>query len=140
MEAITVKEIVEATEIQRIYMMFISPEEAYLNGMASREQFATLYKFILQQKEVNLRSRLSKVANYLNIQEKLLIFMIQVFFDLGFVTIESGVLNSIEKPDNRPLTESQVYQQRLKKIKTEEFLLYSDCQTIQQWLWNEEDK
>lgn len=61
-------------------------------------------------------------------------------FDLGFVTIESGVLNSIEKPDNRPLTESQVYQQRLKKIKTEEFLLYSDCQTIQQWLWNEEDK
>ncbi|NSO83676.1 single-stranded-DNA-specific exonuclease C-terminal domain-containing protein, partial [Enterococcus faecalis] len=101
---------------------------------------ATLYKFILQQKEVNLRSQLSKVANYLNIQEKLLIFMIQVFFDLGFVTIESGVLNSIEKPDNRPLTESQVYQQRLKKIKTEEFLLYSDCQTIQQWLWNEEDK
>ena len=78
MEAITVKEIVEATEIQRIYMMFISPEEAYLNGMASREQFATLYKFILQQK-VNLRSQLSKVANYLNIQEKLLIFMIQVF-------------------------------------------------------------
>ena len=54
-EAITVKEIVEATEIQRIYMMFISPEEAYLNGMASREQFATLYKFILRQK-VNLRS------------------------------------------------------------------------------------
>ena len=50
MEAITVKEIVEATEIQRIYMMFISPEEAYLNGMASREQFATLYKFILQRK------------------------------------------------------------------------------------------
>lgn len=50
-EAITVKEIVEATEIQRIYMMFISPEEAYLNGMASREQFATLYKFILQQKK-----------------------------------------------------------------------------------------
>ena len=41
----------EATEIQRIYMMFISPEEAYLNGMASREQFATLYKFILQQKK-----------------------------------------------------------------------------------------
>ena len=108
--------------------------------MASREQFATLYKFILQQKEVNLRSQLSKVANYLNIQEKLLIFMIQVFFDLGFVTIESCVLNSFENPDNRPLTESQVYQQRLKKIKTEEFLLYSDCQTIQQWLWNEEDK
>ena len=56
MEAITVKEIVEATEIQRIYMMFISPEEAYLNGMASREQFATLYKFIFTAKEVNLRS------------------------------------------------------------------------------------
>ncbi|MGC3011508.1 single-stranded-DNA-specific exonuclease C-terminal domain-containing protein, partial [Enterococcus faecalis] len=65
-EAITVKENVEATEIQRIYMMFISPEDAYLNGMASREQFPTLYKFILQKKEVNLRSQLSKVANYLS--------------------------------------------------------------------------
>lgn len=65
--------------------------------------------------------------------------MIQVFFDLGFVTIENGVLRKVEKPENHPLTESTVYQTRLKRIKTEEFLLYSDRETLQQWLWNEEE-
>lgn len=138
-EADVVKQMIEATGIERVYMMFISSEEAYLTGIGTRDQFGKLYKFILQQKEVDVRHKLGNVANYLNIQEKLLIFMIQVFFDLGFVTIENGVLRSVTNPVNKPLTESQVYQNRLKKIKTEEFLLYSDCKTIQQWLWNEEE-
>ncbi len=93
-----------------------------------------------KEKEVNLRSRAIEGGKLLKYPRKIINFHDTGVFDLGFVTIESGVLNSIEKPDNRPLTESQVYQQRLKNKKTEEFLLYSDCQTIQQWLWNEEDK
>ena len=78
MEAITVKEIVEATEIQRIYMMFISPEEAYLNGMASREQFATLYKFIYSKRSKSTFPAIEG-GKLLKYPRKLLIFMIQVF-------------------------------------------------------------
>ncbi|MBO0441303.1 single-stranded-DNA-specific exonuclease RecJ [Candidatus Enterococcus ikei] len=133
------KQITQLGEIERVYMMGISQEEAYLNGTGTREQYAQLYKFVRQQEQVDVRYKLNVVAQHLKIQEKLLIFMIQVFFDLGFVTIENGVLRKVESPENHPLTESKVYQTRLKRIKTEEFLLYSDRETLQQWLWNEEE-
>lgn len=133
------KQITQTAKIERVYMMGISQEEAYLNGTGTREQYAQLYKFVRQQEQVDVRYKLNVVAQHLKIQEKLLIFMIQVFFDLGFVTIENGVLRKVESPENHPLTESKVYQTRLKKIKTEEFLLYSDRETLQQWLWNEEE-
>ncbi|EOH98535.1 single-stranded-DNA-specific exonuclease RecJ [Enterococcus haemoperoxidus ATCC BAA-382] len=133
------KQITQAGKIERVYIMAISQEEAYLNGTGSREQYAQLYKFVRQQEQVDVRYKLNVVAQHLKIQEKLLIFMIQVFFDLGFVTIENGVLRKVESPENHPLTESKVYQTRLKRIKTEEFLLYSDRETLQQWLWNEEE-
>ena len=64
--------------------------------------------------KVNLRSAIEG-GKLLKYPRKIINFHDTGVFDLGFVTIESGVLNSIEKPDNRPLTESQVYQQRLKK-------------------------
>ncbi|MEI5988592.1 single-stranded-DNA-specific exonuclease RecJ [Enterococcus crotali] len=133
------KQITQAGKIERVYLMGISSEEAYLNGTGTREQYAQLYKFVRQQEQVDVRYKLNVVAQHLKIQEKLLIFMIQVFFDLGFVTIENGVLRKVESPENHPLTESKVYQTRLKRIKTEEFLLYSDRETLQQWLWNEEE-
>ena len=52
--------------------------------------------------------------------------MIQVFFDLEFVTIVDGVLQKAAVNEKRPLDQSQIYQKRLKKIKSEEFLLLSD--------------
>ncbi|EOL44395.1 single-stranded-DNA-specific exonuclease RecJ [Enterococcus caccae] len=135
----SLKQITQAGKIERVYVMGISQEEAYLNGTGTREQYAQLYTFVRQQEQVDVRYKLNVVAQHLKIQEKLLIFMIQVFFDLGFVTIENGVLRKVESPENHPLTESKVYQTRLKKIKIEEFLLYSDRETLQQWLWNEEE-
>lgn len=60
--------------------------------------------------------------------------MIQVFFELKFVTIEDGVLQKIANPKSHPLTDSVRYQQRIKKIKVEEFLLLSDIPSIKKRL------
>ena len=51
------------------------------------EQFAKLYKTIYQFPEFDIRYKL-KDGNYLNIQQILLVKMIQVFEELGFVMIK----------------------------------------------------
>ncbi|KAF1296956.1 single-stranded-DNA-specific exonuclease RecJ [Enterococcus sp. JM4C] len=128
------KEITQLWDFSRIYLLFATPDEAYLNGVGSREQYARLFKFIHQHKQVDVRYKINSVAQFLKIPQNLLIFMIQVFFELGFVTIENGVLNKVEQPENHPLTESTLYQGRLKQIKSEEYLLLSDIPTIKNWL------
>jgi single-stranded-DNA-specific exonuclease len=60
--------------------------------------------------------------------------MIRVFFELKFVTIDDGVLKKVENAEKRAFSESTLYQMRQQQIKTEEFLLLSDLDTIKQWL------
>lgn len=139
-ELAVIKQLIEGINADRIYLLGISADEAYLNGAGSREQFAKLYALIRKQETLDVRYKLGTVSNYLQIQEKLLIFMIQVFFDLGFVTIEDGVLRNVDNPENHLLTESEVYQKRLKKIKIEKFLIYSDRKALLNWLLNEEEE
>ena len=64
----------------------------YLTGYGTREQFAKLYKTIYQFPEFDIRYKLKDLATYLNIQQILLVKMIQVFEELGFVTIKDGVM------------------------------------------------
>jgi single-stranded-DNA-specific exonuclease len=129
-----IKEVVQALHASRIAFVFYSTEDAYLDGVGTREQYGRLFQLIKQQPRLDIRYKLKMVANYLKIPEKLLIFMIQVFSELEFVTIQDGVLNKTADTVSRPLTESHLYQQRQKMIKTEEFLLMSDLSTLRQWL------
>ncbi|EOS7905037.1 single-stranded-DNA-specific exonuclease RecJ [Enterococcus hirae] len=128
------KEILAFGSFDRMYLLGISYEEAYLNGVGSREQYAKLFKLIYTQEKIDIRYKLGSIAQYLKIPQKLLIFMIQVFFELKFVTIEDGVLQKIANPKSHPLTDSVRYQQRIKKIKVEEFLLLSDIPSIKKRL------
>ena len=129
-----IKEIIQTLHASRIAFVFYSTEDAYLDGVGTREQYSRLFQLIKQQPRLDIRYKLKMVADYLKIPQKLLIFMIQVFSELEFVTIQDGVLNKTADPVSRPLTESHLYQQRQKLIKTEEFLLMSDLSTLRQWL------
>lgn len=130
----TIKQIINSCGLSRIYLVLISHEDAYLDGLGTREQYGSLFKFLATQKSVDIRYKSKIIADFLKIPEKLLIFMIRVFFDLEFVTIDDGVLRKIENPVNKPLPESALYQKRQQRIRTEEFLLMSDIATIKNWL------
>lgn len=110
-----------------------------MNGLGSREQYGKLYNFVQKHENIDVRHKTKQIATFLSIPEKLLIFMIRVFFELKFVTIENGVLRGVAEPENHPLTDSRLYCQRVEQIKAEEFLLLSDIATIKEWLLNEEE-
>ena len=87
---------------------FISKNEIakayYLTGYGSRDQYAKLYKTIYQYPEFDVRYKLKDLAAYLKIQQILLVKMIQIFQELGFVTIENGIMKvnkEAEKTRNR---------------------------------------
>ena len=129
-----VKVIIHETQISRVYILGLSSDEAYLEGLGSREQYAKLFKLIKGQDQLDVRHKLPAMATYTGIPVQLLIFMIQVFVELEFVTLENGLLKNIDEPVKRALTESEIYQARQRKIKNEEFLLLSDLAMIKNWI------
>lgn len=94
----------------------------YLTGYGTREQFAKLYKVLYQFPEFDVRYKLKTLSKYLNIPEILLIRMIQIFNELGFVTITNGIMSVDKTATKRDISESQIYQNLKVQVKFQELM------------------
>ena len=106
----------------------------YLTGYGSREQFAKFYKAIYQFPELDVRYKLKDLADYLKIPYILLIKMVQIFQELGFVTITDGVMTVNKEAQKREIAESQVYQELKKTVQFQELMALGTPQEIYDWL------
>lgn len=132
-------QLIQSNRTTRYVIVFHSFEEVYLNGMPNREQFARLFRFIAQNKQVDVRYKLQQVSQFVKIPVHVLTFMIKVFAELGFVKIDNGVMYTVENPAKHPLESSHLFQQRQSLIKIEEFLIYSDIETLEKWFQQQEE-
>lgn len=137
-DAQLVKAFYQQLNPKKVYLYLASPEEAYLNGMPSRSQFGQLFKFIATYKEVDVRHKINELSHFLKIKKSVLIFMIQVFSELEFVTIEDGLMSEVVGPKKQPLETSPTYLDRQQKMISEKFLLFSPVNEIKEWLLSEE--
>lgn len=117
----------------KISFIFYSKYSAYLDGIPDKKQFATFLVYLRQHPGIE-KARLGELATYLKIKLPLLIFMLQVFFDLGFVKIECGLISAAEQPEKHALESAPSYQQRLAKIDMEKQLVYSTFAEMKDWL------
>lgn len=128
------KRVLTMIETEKIYTIFFSNDNAYLVGVPSREQFATLFKFIQKHTNVDIRNNLDKLAKYLKISKELLIFMIQVFFEAGFVKIENGLMSKVAQVKKEDLSQTRNFKMRQLKMKAQQVLIYSNRATLTKWL------
>ncbi|WP_252893676.1 single-stranded-DNA-specific exonuclease C-terminal domain-containing protein [Lentilactobacillus senioris] len=95
-------------------------------GMPDRQQYAKLFKFVKTHSNIQLDSQSEQLAKYLNLPVTTLIFMIQVFWELGFISINDKVVNVNPNYSTQRLETAPSYQLRLKQIQTEHELLEPD--------------
>lgn len=132
------KDFLQAHDFQAIYFKNDIATPYYLDGYGSREQFARLYKTIYQFKEFDVRYKLKELAAYLKIKEPLLIKMIQIFQELGFVTITDGVMTVNKEAEKREISESSIYQQLKRQVAEQELLALGTVQEMYDYLMEKE--
>lgn len=125
---------VKGNHQQTLYCMFYTPDSYYLTGLPNRTHFSKVYKFLAKHKSIDLKTKGSLMADYLKIDKKLLKFIIRVFLDAGFVTIENGLLKVRMTAEKADLTSTAQYQQRERKIEVEEKILYSSFKELAELL------
>ena len=132
------KTIFQEQHFSAVYFKNDIDKAYYLTGYGTREQFAKLYKTIYQFPEFDIRYKLKDLAAYLNIQQILLVKMIQVFEELGFVTITDGVMTVNKEASKREIGESQIYQNLKKTVKDQEMMALGTVQEIYDFLMEKE--
>ena len=128
------KNIFQEKNFSAVYFKNDIDKAYYLTGYGTREQFAKLYKTIYQFPEFDIRYKLKDLAAYLNIQQILLVKMIQVFEELGFVVIKDGVMTVNKEAPKREISESQIYQNLKQTVKDQEIMALGTVQEIYDFL------
>lgn len=120
---IDLKNVIKESNNSQITLYLFKPHLISNYGMPKREQYAKLFKFIKFHNNVSLRKHLKSISNELKINQNLLVFMIKVFNELGFVTINDGMMNTVASPQKQSLSSAVVYQRRLQEIEIENQLI-----------------
>ena len=128
------KNIFQQHDFSAVYFKNDIDKPYYLTGYGTREQFAKLYKTIYQFPEVDIRYKLKDLSAYLKIEQILLVKMIQIFEELGFVTIENGVMRVNKDAAKRDIAESQIYQNLKQTVKDQEMMALGTVQEIYDFL------
>ena len=128
------KDIFQEHDFSAVYFKNDIEKPYYLTGYGTREQFAKLYKTIYQFPEFDIRYKLKDLSAYLKIEQILLVKMIQIFEELGFVAIENGVMRVNKDAAKRDIAESQIYQNLKQTVKDQEMMALGTVQEIYDFL------
>ena len=126
--------LLKSNQFENVYVVSHESNGVYADGVPPKDQFAKFYQYIRSHKDIDVRNRLDALAEYLKIKKNLAIFMIQVFLEAGFVTIDNGFINEVKNPVKRALADTQVYKDRLQKMEAEKIFIYSPFSQLTKWL------
>ncbi|ACA41386.1 single-stranded-DNA-specific exonuclease RecJ [Lysinibacillus sp. fkY74-1] len=127
------EEVLQKTAPSRIYAHFYMPDSQYFNVLPTREQFAWYYKFLKNRPAFPLDMHIADIAKHTGWPLETLKFMTQVFFELDFVKMESGLTTVNEDAPKQALTEAPSYKQRSEQIEMEQMLVYAPYIELKQW-------
>ncbi|MFT8871494.1 MAG: single-stranded-DNA-specific exonuclease RecJ [Sporolactobacillus sp.] len=120
--------------VHRFYLIFMHDDDRYLSTFPSRVLFAECYKIVRSCPSMAVQGLVEAMVKRKHWTKHMVEFMIQVFFELGFVRIDEGILTNVERPEKKKLESSSAYQHEKKQMDLEKKFCYSPAGTVRQWL------
>lgn len=127
------EQLLQTIKVERIYAHFYTKNSAYFNGMPSRDHFKWYYGFLKKRPAFNLNQHIQQLSQHIGLNVEVIKFMTKVFFELGFVTIESGLTTVNDNAPKKALSEAPSYKKRSQQIELEQKLLYATYSELKQW-------
>jgi len=119
-------------ELERLYCLF-DEEPNTLPSLPSREQFKEVYKTVYHHKTLG-HNDIPLLAQAKKLTPSAVLFILEVFRDLGFLNRDEQSYQLAEAKEKRDLTESIVYQRQKEALELETELLYSSYQSLRAFL------
>lgn len=125
--------IIEMTQPNCIHVSYNITENAYLKSIPSRDEFKWLYGFLFKYNPIHLKVDLPKIIDMKRWTKDKVIFMIKVFLDLNFISVQDDVITVVKNAEKRALESSVTYQKRVEQSNIEKVLYYSTYTELKDW-------
>ncbi|MFD2926077.1 single-stranded-DNA-specific exonuclease RecJ [Halobacillus naozhouensis] len=117
----------------KVYACYQVEDSAFLKTWPSRDHFKWFYGMLVKRETFHLAQDRDKLAARKGWDRSMIDFISKVFFELGFVKMEDGILTINSTPSHRDLTESILYQERKNQLYVEQSLYYSTYKELKSW-------
>ncbi|QTD43258.1 single-stranded-DNA-specific exonuclease RecJ [Sporosarcina sp. Te-1] len=128
-----VETLVNELNPKRIYAHFHVAESKYFEGIPDRGHFGWYYSFLKKRGSFHLKEQAPQLSKHKGWKVETIYFMTKVFFELGFVKIDDGVVFVCEPSSKRNLNEAPAYKERELQIEMERMLLYAPYMELKRW-------
>lgn len=127
---VLIQPILKNHDFSHVSAVFFSYEDVYYVGLASREDFAKVFKFLNKYPVFDYNKNRIKLAEYLELNLNLLNHVIFTFLEVGYVKLEHGILYLADEFKQVNLMETQTYKEREGMMLMEEKLLLSSIDEL----------
>ena len=121
---------------QKITVYFYKPYSLFLNGLPTKEQCATVYKYLATHPVLPVNGLSKTLSKYLKISELSFNLIIKMFLDVNFVKMEDGHLHFLENKGKVNIVQTEIYKEYQASMKLEEQLLFSSKDELVQLINN----
>lgn len=136
----SIKDFVAKQGIHNIYVFAFSSQQAYIQGMPSREDFTKVYTYMLSHPQIALKDKEDALAKFLDLKTAVFNVIIEVFVEQELMVWQGDSL-TIQPTENKlDLKQSPILKQRQLQIEAERFLLYNDIETIKRYFFQEDNE
>lgn len=129
----SIERVITTLHPKRIYTVFYTAKPEFFNGMPSREHFSWYYTFLKKRPSFNLQMHLQQLSSHIGLSTEVIKFMTNVFFELGFVTIEGGLTTVNNHAPKRALSDASTYTKRVQQLEIEQLFLYATYSELKKW-------
>ncbi|WP_027407925.1 single-stranded-DNA-specific exonuclease RecJ [Anoxybacteroides tepidamans] len=125
-----IKVLLSSSLPERIYALFYQRETHFFSTLPTRDHFKWFYALLLKRGAFHLERYGAEVARSRGWTKETIQFMVQVFLELQFVTIQNGIVSPVPKPKKRDLTDSPTYRLKQAQLELENMFLYSSYEQL----------
>ncbi len=130
----SLKDSLKNLNYSQLYLVLQHQQSIYFDGMPTSNEFKSCFKALMTKKETNLEQEGMLLCQHLNVKPNILKFMLKVFYELGFVTEENGIIKIVDNANKQNIETSRVYQLRQSRMEVEKLLLYDDFTQLKTWI------
>ncbi|MCP3030423.1 single-stranded-DNA-specific exonuclease RecJ [Halobacillus sp. A1] len=128
-----VSNVVHKLAPDNIYACYQIDDSAFFTSWPTRDHFKWFYGMLVKQKSFHLKNDRERLAQRKGWNASMIDFISQVFFELGFVKMEDGLITLESAPAQKDLSESSLYKQRKEQLHVEQALYYSTYKELKGW-------
>lgn len=128
------KKIIRQVNPENIVIAIRQVPNQYPFQFPSRKEFVDYYSLIKQHKKFQIKEMQKAIEQHRGWNEAKVMFMSEVFADLGFAEKKDGWLRYAESGNKKDLSESEIYQSCMKQKEAENILIYSNYQDLKNGL------